>query len=364
MTLLVVDDETAILQGTERRLRRFLASADTILCAESASQALKLFSAHLPDIVLLDIRLQDMDGLTLLSRLQTIPHLFACLIISAYDQFDYARTAMRLGADDFLVKPYTVTDLESAVRKAWARLLARRETQSIQWERQLHGLLHDGKVYTASDFGGMQGENAPSLVRILTWNKAPESFYPFAHWHIFSLPDGCALISGSLEEITIWVSQMPDIHWGLSQPGTDLSQLYKEACAALEYSLMPQMPFLTVYCEAFQASRRPGSAAAFAMDYVQKHLDTEISMDDIVHQLHTNYSYFSRQFKQQTGESFSQYVLTQQMQWAYVRLTEGYRVSELADKLGYRSVESFSKAFARIYGSSPRNYLQKKGDLS
>ena len=71
-------------------------------------------------------------------------------------------------------------------------------------------------------------------------------------------------------------------------------------------------------------------------------------------------NYFSRQFKQQIGVSFSGYLLKSQMQWALERMQKGMRVNEVADALGYGSADSFGKAFVRVFGSAPRHYLNRQ----
>ena len=113
-------------------------------------------------------------------------------------------------------------------------------------------------------------------------------------------------------------------------------------------------------CLASGDGYKPGSIAACATDYIHRHLGSQITMEAVCEEMHVNYSYFSRQFKQQTGKSFSQIVTGEQMRWACAKLRKNWRVNEIADSLGYQNSESFSKAFARVYGMSPRNYLQKK----
>ena len=259
MKILIVDDEPSICQGTERRLRQIVNRDTEIRQAYTPREAETIFRSFDPDLVLTDIRMEETDGLSMLEKMRTLRNDFAAIIITAYDQFPYAQQAIRLGVSDFLVKPYTLSELRDAV------------------SRVTEELIRSEKSGTPADFGQ---EN----------------------------PEG----SGDAAS-----------------------------------------------CEK-PAGHKPGSIAAYAADYIRKHLGSQITMEAVCEELHVNYSYFSRQFKQQTGESFSQIVTREQMAWACARLQENWRVNEIADSLGYQSAESFSKAFARIYGMSPRNYLQQK----
>ena len=357
MTILVIDDETAILEGTKRRLMRFLPPSDRILCASSSQDALRLFRSHLPDIVIADIRMQDMDGLTLLSLLQKEHHLFASIIISAYGQFDYAQTALRLGVEDYLVKPYTVQDLESALKRACQRLASLRSSQQIQLARTLSSALASGEPYLPSALEGMYGEPPPSSPVLLRFDGPVDPWPAYLHWHVLHKEERWMLLGGTMEEIVRFANSLTHVHAGISLPGNDLKVLQSHAELALRMSELSGMPRIVVFCEPWVGEGRTDIAAAFAMDYVSKHLGMAVSMEEICDALHMNYSYFSRLFKQQTGQAFSQYLLSMQMDWARSRLLDGYRVGDLAERLGYGSVESFSKAFARIYGASPRNYL-------
>lgn len=112
--ILVVDDEIAI----RRLLRNTLIRAGyTVLEAEDGRQALHQAATEHPSAVLLDLGLPDRDGLTLIPLLRTHGDA-VILVVSARDAVDEKVTALDLGADDFVSKPFDTEELLARLRVA------------------------------------------------------------------------------------------------------------------------------------------------------------------------------------------------------------------------------------------------------
>ena len=111
MRILVVDDEPRHVAGMLRLLSRMRPNAE-VKGAYSGEEALKTIHEWKPDILLTDIRMESMDGLTLIGRIpENQRQMMRIVIMSAYDLFTYARQAMRLGAVDYLLKPVDEEEL-------------------------------------------------------------------------------------------------------------------------------------------------------------------------------------------------------------------------------------------------------------
>ena len=362
MNVLVVDDEVAICRGTERRLRGILSPEDRIVCAFSGTEAEDRFRSMRTDLVITDIRMEDMDGLTLLENLLSSHSDFVSIIITAYDTFQYAQKAIRLGTVDFLVKPYTPSELRTSVERARESLLTLRQHRSMRLESQIHAGIQKGAALDRSIFEGVGGMPEQISVRLVRWDGELSDFPETALWHIFSRTYGFALAEDRPQELLSCLEPLPGLRFGISSVGERLDLLWAQAGKALDIASCAGMPHIVLFREGMedQGLFRGGIAVPYALDYIEKHRGHPIRMEALCEEMHMNYSYFSRQFKQSTGEPFSQFLLREQMQWACDRMCEGWRVGEAADQLGYQSVESFSKAFSRIYGESPRNYVQKQ----
>jgi len=134
--VLVVDDDPLMRGFLEEALRRLEV---TVQAVPSAEAALSIAGGFAPDLALLDVRLEGMDGITLLGRLEEICPECARVVMTAHGTVDIAIAAMKAGANDFLLKPFTVDALEKVVHKALGVTRLRRENRRLRARlRQRH----------------------------------------------------------------------------------------------------------------------------------------------------------------------------------------------------------------------------------
>jgi adenylate cyclase len=127
--ILVVDDEPDLELLVRQKFRRQIGdNAYSFLFARDGVEALAAIDADSSiDLVVSDINMPGMDGLTLLSRLKENPTLLRAVIISAYGDMKNIRTAMNRGAFDFITKPIDFEDLALTIARTLADLEAVRE---------------------------------------------------------------------------------------------------------------------------------------------------------------------------------------------------------------------------------------------
>jgi sigma-B regulation protein RsbU (phosphoserine phosphatase) len=141
--LLVVDDEPDLELLIRQKFRRQIRSDELrFVFAHNGIEALEKLEAE-PDIdmVLTDINMPEMDGLTLLLRLQDLDRLLKAVIVSAYGDMENIRTAMNRGAADFLTKPIDFHDLEVTVNKTLKQLQELKE--AVKEHDQLLTIRHE-----------------------------------------------------------------------------------------------------------------------------------------------------------------------------------------------------------------------------
>ena len=131
--ILVVDDEKLIRWSVGERLQR---DGYEVLSAESGEQALDLVGANAPDLMLLDVRLPGIDGITTLQRALALQPDVTVLMMSAHSTVDIAVEAMKHGAIDFLVKPFPFQSLDAAVQRALQTARTRRQIAALTSERR------------------------------------------------------------------------------------------------------------------------------------------------------------------------------------------------------------------------------------
>lgn len=123
--LLIVDDELWIRKGLAHAVDWSALGVDCVQEAESAEQALQLAETDPPDVVVTDIRMGVINGLEMIERMRQLAPPPEFIVVSGYQEFEYAREAVKLEVCAFIVKPIEEQKLTQAVKKAFARLAAR-----------------------------------------------------------------------------------------------------------------------------------------------------------------------------------------------------------------------------------------------
>ncbi|OMF27615.1 DNA-binding response regulator [Paenibacillus sp. FSL H8-0548] len=117
VSLCIIDDIKSVVEG----LSSLEWEEKGVILAGKAyngEDGLMLIKEMKPDIIITDIRMPKMDGLSMLRAVLELNHACKIILISSYTDFDYARQAVKLGAFDFVVKPFTEEDIMTAVLKA------------------------------------------------------------------------------------------------------------------------------------------------------------------------------------------------------------------------------------------------------
>jgi YesN/AraC family two-component response regulator len=117
--ILVVDDEADLEILIRQKFRKRIRVGELeFLFSLNGRIALEVLDANKDvDMILSDINMPEMDGLTLLSKVKEKHALLKTVIISAYGDMENIRTAMNLGAFDFITKPVDFQDLEITIEK-------------------------------------------------------------------------------------------------------------------------------------------------------------------------------------------------------------------------------------------------------
>ncbi len=105
--ILVVDDEHSVRWAFEKALQK---AGYEVMLAENGIKGLSLFQSFKPDITLVDIRMPEMDGLQMLKRVREIDSEAQVIVMTAYTDMETTITAMKLGAYDFLSKPFNIDE--------------------------------------------------------------------------------------------------------------------------------------------------------------------------------------------------------------------------------------------------------------
>ena len=133
--ILLVDDEDSIRRLAEKEIAGMHRAVQT---AGTAAEAFELIRQQQFDVILLDIRLPDGDGLDLMEQFREVVPDAEVILITGHGNIDNAVEAMKMGAYDYITKPFTLDRMEQVIEKAYQRVCLQREnrvlrhTQSMQ----------------------------------------------------------------------------------------------------------------------------------------------------------------------------------------------------------------------------------------
>ena len=132
MKVLIVEDEVRIREGIGKLLSRSGGAYEVISEAGNGAEGLKVLLEQKPDIVITDIRMPDMDGLEMLSQMVKAGIPTKAIVLSAYSEFEYARTAMKLGVTEYLLKPIAYNELMQALENVSFQIEKERQQKPEQ----------------------------------------------------------------------------------------------------------------------------------------------------------------------------------------------------------------------------------------
>lgn len=274
MKILIVDDEHIIRSGMRTIIQR--SGEDWIVSGEAVDgiDAIDQLDRELPDLVITDIRMPEMDGIELTKYIKTKFKEVLVIIISGYAEFNFAQEAIRYGALDYILKPTKPENLVSVLRKA----------QKLIDERDL--------------------------------KKAEEE----------KLNREIAVLKSKLN-------------------GKSAN------CGADQHD-----------CR--EKSQQYRKIIAHAVEYMYSNYNQELTLKHMAGLLHINPSYFCDLFRQETGESFSEYLIRIRVEKAKELLQSRVelRSYEIAELVGYRDAKYFSQVFKKLVGVTPTEF--REGELN
>lgn len=121
----IIEDEPVVRRGTELKMRRTGLPFELAGEADNGADGLELLRRLQPELAIVDMRLPDMDGAALMSQLRRESLPVELIVASGYSDFDYARASIRAEVCDYLLKPFSETELRAAALIALQHIQAR-----------------------------------------------------------------------------------------------------------------------------------------------------------------------------------------------------------------------------------------------
>ncbi|GMK40473.1 hypothetical protein PCCS19_35290 [Paenibacillus sp. CCS19] len=365
--------------------------------APDGEVALPLIDQHVPDILITDIKMPFMNGLELSRIVRDKYPEMKIIILSGHDEFQYAREALRLGVEDYCLKPVSAADIvkllqevsckidrqrqeRERLEKLANRLAAQRDVPGGTAERGgTAGLGMDGiggMVGAAGAVGMSSAAVAPSHVhldrqRFISFLKVgvPAETESFVREYLAPLHgmDWSAAGYGryALNDLTVecWQAarellRSPELSAEEHQRFTQAIAEVRSSEDAVRYLLLVAEQFWTWRA---QAAGRYNDQLRDVKSFIDAHIgDDKLSLQDAAAHVRMSPSHLSKIFAQETGETFIEYVMQMRIRKAMeLLLATNDKTYEVAFKVGYNDAHYFSNVFRKATGMTPRDFRKR-----
>jgi YesN/AraC family two-component response regulator len=190
--VVIVDDEPIIVEGLSKTFPWEQWKCQVVGTAESGAEGIQVVNRNQPDILITDISMPEIDGLTMIAALKIQhPHL-EISILTGYREFEYAREAIRLGVTRLLLKPSKMEELKEAVHAMVAKLeLNRLDSTDKETSLTKEDSSDTEEDYAMSEAGNFIVKNALNYIRQnymqkLKLSDVADQVY-VSQWHLSKL---------------------------------------------------------------------------------------------------------------------------------------------------------------------------------
>lgn len=324
--VLFVDDDEAIGFLVARYRIWKTAGFELADFAYNGREALEKLSAGGIDLIITDIRMPVMNGLDLLRRIREKGYPAIVILASTYQDFTYAKEGIRLGAVEYLEKPYSEEKVAEALRLAEDYLGQEREDAP---ERYWHALL--------------EGEDPAQLADSLF--REAQDRYP---------QDGERMrrdVAGLLEKVyqkmceqAPWLKVIDKKDFIIGgRPADEAEEIFKELQWKIkQYGL-----------------RSPDLMAVRIARLIEEYLVSDHLQDILAEKLELSKDYIAKLFRGRSGMTISEYTTLLKMEKAKELLrTTNDKVYEIGEALGYSTTDYFTRLFKSCIGCTPA-YFRK-----
>ena len=338
LTVFIVDDEMLIRDGMKKLLK--WEENGFMICGEAANgrDALQAILNCKPDVVLTDLRMPTMDGLALTAALREQMPSVEVVIITGYDEFEYAKEAVRNGVFDYQLKPVSQSDLLDTMQRLKKKILSRSIAYPFAQEDQILRAIreNDGDVGVQA-LDDMFASFESAMAR-------PAEVY--------------RICSKILTEVDLTYKAVYGPKALAVKP-----ELFKEAAVEEMEEIMREYLAKIFH---FGSSDSSDLLVEKLKRYLECHYQENVSLKMLEDEFFFNASYISRIFKLKTGENYSDYLIRLRICRAKELLeTSHYSIRQISEMVGFGSSKYFSKVFKDMEGVQPiiyRNEVQNHGE--
>lgn len=405
MKVLVAEDDFIVRQGIIQSLDWEAYGLTICAAVGNGEQGMKSAEECNPDIIITDIRMPIMDGLKFAEEMKALRPSVRIIILSGYDDFEYAKKAIHIGIYEYLLKPIDAEELLKCVCKLRDEIEREREIKKLQEDRE--ELLKENrpqiyerlmKQVILPSFKKDKKELLEKLYQVGALFHGPKYKAVLLEFQKIPLSDegeGEEEKSGFWERVGRIISEefsdgyetemfrASNFRYVIILNYAAASEISEESCCLRAAEKLSGE--MGVRCAISRGSEKDNMEEIYlsyqdavkslreekekysvviigAMEFIERHYAEEISAKRIADELFITPNYFSRIFKTAVGMNFTDYLNEFRVRKAKILLSDmKYKVYQVAEMAGYQNYKYFNKVFKKYTGYSPKEYRNQFG---
>ena len=358
----LVEDEAIIRRGIKKNVEWEKNGFEFVGEAGDGEYAYPQILKTEPDILITDIKMPFMDGLELSHLVKKILPNTKIIILSGYNEFEYAKEAITIGISEYLLKPVTAASLTAVLRKVKEEIREEKEKSRLL-ERYFVSYEKYNEFLDKTDYTGVDRKLIQDFLKLGSAGEegmfideylaaVGENNYRSLLLRQYMTIDIFFCVQEFLKGLSVCADEIPpelgDIKYIPKIVGSEEQTVsYLKELFAFAISERDRV-----------SGNRYGSLIDTAKQYLAEHFESnDVSLNTVAAQVGVSSSYFSSIFKQETGQNFVEYLTQVRMERACELLKcTSYRTAEIGEQVGYNDAHYFSAAFKKAMGQSPKDY--------
>lgn len=365
--IVIADDDEILLQGLTTVFNWENIGIEVCASVTDGDQALEAVKKYHPDILLTDIKMTNMDGLTLATQIKEEQIEVTVVIMSAYNEFSFAQQALRLAVTDYLVKPIDLEVLEKLMRQ-----IVEKKTIGVHRDAKVQRIVEenyidsDEKIYTSSHTlnKGMI-EYIAKLVLCGNIAALPEYLEMFKKNLYHTGNTSKLMFSFAMSIFFVDLNRIStEIKLDAIEIFDDYSEQYKVIIEkpTLEDAICQFEEMVIKFAEKI-ADRdiiTNSQLMKRACKYIEeKYREPEFRVTDVAEYVGLSPNYFSAIFKECMGKTYTEYLVEIRMKLAQELIVNtDYKTSEIAAMTGYDNATYFCTSFKKFVGITVSRYRE------
>ncbi|WHX47897.1 response regulator [Paenibacillus woosongensis] len=357
--VMIVDDEPLFRDYMRSKLD--WASHGFHICCEAANgrEALEEAKENRPDLAFIDISMPFIDGLELTELLKQTQPDISVVFVTGHSEFDYARQAVRLGAQDYLLKPFNKVEFSTTLQRV-KRTLDERSRPSFQEKIPLQ---------KAANLGVLPFDVQETLILTLRMREMDAVHEELSRiWQVIHKMDisissarGQSYLEAFINLCRAYILESelnPEEVWGTESTLEQQRQALPSWEEALGW-IAELFSKAVNYRQSFKPSKSYQLFTAAKAYIQQNYSDSELTVEGVAQALYVDASYLRKVFRKEASISVVDYITYIRMKEAKdILLTRPMKLSAVAEKVGYNDPNYFSKCFKKRFGLTPSEFEQ------